>query len=110
TSSCDGPAAVWAKVADAQGYESEPRVAEIVLDTAPPDLLPDSAEIDVVPGPSSPLRTPRALGPGSLARVSFAATEPVVTPTVSAILDGASIALSPIVIGASAFTYGLRAS
>ncbi len=113
TSTCsDGPAAVYAKVADRHGYESEPRAAEITLDTVAPGLVPETALVTLSPGPGNPLRTLGALGPGSTARVIFAATEPVVTPTVSAIPDGVpgeAIALSPIVAGSSAFTFELVA-
>src|SRR5262249_37933079 len=77
----DGPYALFVKIADAEGYESDPLRLDLILDRKDPDLLAGSVAIDLQPPLGSPVTLVSSAGVGATVRVTFIADELVRTPT-----------------------------
>lgn len=80
---------VYARFFDDFEYGSEVLLADVVIDSTAPSIVPGTAELGVSAPPGSLRSDVSALGLGGRARVSFTTSEPLVTtPTVAAVGPG----------------------
>ncbi len=71
---------VYVRFLDAQGYASRTATAAVTLDVMPPQLLPGSAGLRLIPDDANPLSTVGRVRAGTTVEVSFALSEPLSAP------------------------------